>query len=91
MSLPDATAIAALQAEVIKPVFFAFLDINGGGTLQYQRRGRHPVWHGRSGPRRQAIHRHFRGLHRHWRSGLSTGRIGERYRYPVRHSWSLMP
>lgn len=30
MSLPDATAIAALQAEVIKPVFFAFLDINGG-------------------------------------------------------------
>lgn len=30
MSLPDATAIAALDAEVIKPVFFAFLDIDGG-------------------------------------------------------------
>lgn len=30
MSLPDTTAIAALQAEVIKPVFYAFLDIAGG-------------------------------------------------------------
>lgn len=30
MSLPDSTAIAALQAEVIKPVFYAFLDIDGG-------------------------------------------------------------
>lgn len=30
MSLPDSTAIAALGAEVIKPVFYAFLDIDGG-------------------------------------------------------------
>lgn len=30
MSLPDATAIAALQADIIKPVFYAFLDIAGG-------------------------------------------------------------
>lgn len=30
MSLPDSTAIAALSAEVIKPVFYAFLDIDGG-------------------------------------------------------------
>lgn len=29
MSLPDATAVAALQAEVIKPIFFAWLDIDG--------------------------------------------------------------
>jgi hypothetical protein len=29
MSLPDSTQAAALSAEVIKPVFFAFLDING--------------------------------------------------------------
>lgn len=29
MSRPDATAVTALQAEVIKPVFFAFLDIDG--------------------------------------------------------------
>lgn len=28
MSLPDSTAAAALEAEVIKPVFFAYLDIN---------------------------------------------------------------
>lgn len=32
MSLPDATAIAALQADIIKPVFFAFLDIDGGAV-----------------------------------------------------------
>lgn len=30
MSLPDATAIAALSASIIKPVFFVWLDINGG-------------------------------------------------------------
>ena len=30
MSLPDGTAIAALSGEVIKPVFYAFLDIDGG-------------------------------------------------------------
>lgn len=30
MSLPDATAIAALSASVIKPVFYGFLDIAGG-------------------------------------------------------------
>ena len=30
MSLPDATAIVALSASVIKPVFFAYLDIDGG-------------------------------------------------------------
>lgn len=30
MSLPDGTAIAALSDEVIKPVFYAFLDIDGG-------------------------------------------------------------
>jgi len=30
VSLPDATAIAALQADIIKPVFYAFLDIAGG-------------------------------------------------------------
>lgn len=29
MSLPDSTAAAALEAEVIKPVFFAWLDIVG--------------------------------------------------------------
>lgn len=29
MSLPDATAAAALDAQVIKPVFFAFLDFLG--------------------------------------------------------------
>lgn len=29
MSLPDATAISALQGDVIKPVWFAFLDILG--------------------------------------------------------------
>lgn len=28
MSLPDSTAAAALEAEVIKPVFFAYLDID---------------------------------------------------------------
>lgn len=32
MSLPDSTAIAALAEEVIKPVFFAFLDIDGGAV-----------------------------------------------------------
>ena len=32
MSLPDGTAIAATYAEIIKPVFFAFLDINGGAV-----------------------------------------------------------
>lgn len=32
MSLPDGTAIAALSASVIKPVFFAFLDIAGGAV-----------------------------------------------------------
>lgn len=32
MSLPDGTAIAALSASVIKPVFFAFLDIDGGAV-----------------------------------------------------------
>lgn len=30
MSLPDATASAALSEAVIKPVFFVFLDIDGG-------------------------------------------------------------
>jgi hypothetical protein len=30
MSLPDGTAISALSASVIKPIFFAFLDIDGG-------------------------------------------------------------
>lgn len=30
MSLPDATASAALSASIIKPVFFGFLDIDGG-------------------------------------------------------------
>lgn len=29
MSLPDATAIAALQEQVIKPVWFAYLDFDG--------------------------------------------------------------
>jgi len=29
MSLPDSTAITALQAEVVKPVWFAYLDILG--------------------------------------------------------------
>lgn len=32
MSIPDGTAIAALSASVIKPVFFAFLDIAGGAV-----------------------------------------------------------
>jgi hypothetical protein len=32
MSLPDGTAIAALSGQVIKPVFFAFLDISGGAV-----------------------------------------------------------
>lgn len=30
MSLPDSTASAALDAEIIKPVFFIYLDIDGG-------------------------------------------------------------
>jgi hypothetical protein len=30
MSLPDGTAIAALSAQTVKPVFYAFLDIAGG-------------------------------------------------------------
>ena len=30
MSIPDATAIAALDDPIIKPVFFVFLDIDGG-------------------------------------------------------------
>lgn len=29
MSVPDPTAAAALEADIIKPVFFAFLDIDG--------------------------------------------------------------
>lgn len=32
MSLPDGTAIAALSAQTIKPVFYAFLDIAGGAV-----------------------------------------------------------
>lgn len=32
MSLPDATASAALSADIIKPVFFAYLDIDGGAV-----------------------------------------------------------
>ncbi len=32
MSLPDGTAIAGAQASVIKPVFFAYLDIDGGAV-----------------------------------------------------------
>ena len=32
MSLPDGTAISALYADTIKPVFFAYLDIAGGAV-----------------------------------------------------------
>jgi hypothetical protein len=51
VSLPDATAIAALSSRGHQAGILRLpRHQRRAGTLQYQRRGRHPVWHGRSGP-----------------------------------------